>query len=252
VSSPAGRRRSALAIVAALGTAAAVGAEAGGPAAAATSAPAPPSRVGGATVAKVVVRSRIRARPGAGRVVWIAPTETGWGHGPDWLLVLRSAVGPNGREWLEVDLPIRPNTRNGWIRADHVLLRRIPWWIEVSTRRRLVTVFRGGGEVRLFRAVVGAPATPTPLGLFAVYDPVPQADRDGFLGPWAIHLTALSNVLDDYGGGPGRIAIHGRGPASLGDPLGTARSHGCIRVDSAAVTWLARTIPRGTPVLVRA
>jgi lipoprotein-anchoring transpeptidase ErfK/SrfK len=40
-------------------------------------------------------------------------------------------------------------------------------------------------------------------------------------------------VLDDYGGGPGRVAIHGRAGASLLDPLGTARSHGCIRIDNA-------------------
>ena len=48
-----------------------------------------------------------------------------------------------------------------------------------------------------------------------------------------IQLTAFSDVLDNYGGGPGRVAIHGRGGASLADPLGTARSHGCVRVANA-------------------
>ena len=59
-------------------------------------------------------------------------------------------------------------------------------------------------------------------------------------------------MLDNYGGGPGRVAIHGRGGDSLKDPLGTARSHGCVRVDNADVEWLARVVPRGTPVMVRA
>jgi lipoprotein-anchoring transpeptidase ErfK/SrfK len=78
-----------------------------------------------------------------------------------------------------------------------------------------------------------------------------QPDPHGFLGPWALSLTALSPVLEDYGGGPGRIAIHGRDGASLRDPLGTARSHGCVRVSDRAVRWLARRIPPGAPVEIR-
>ena len=57
-------------------------------------------------------------------------------------------------------------------------------------------------------------------------------------------------MLDDYGGGPGRVAIHGRGGSSLADPLGSARSHGCIRVDNAAVRLLARVLAPGVPVVV--
>ena len=77
--------------------------------------------------------------------------------------------------------------------------------------------------MRRFKAVVGAPATPTPSGRFAIAELARQPDPDGFLGPFALHLTAHSDVLDDYGGGPGRVAIHGRGGESLADPLGSAR-----------------------------
>jgi hypothetical protein len=129
-------------------------------------------------------------------------------------------------------------------------VRRISWWIDVSLSRRLVQVFRDGAVVRRFRAVVGASPTPTPTGLFALYELDAQPGSGGFVGPWVIQLTAFSDVLDDYGGGPGRIAIHGRGGASLDDPLGTARSHGCIRVDNADVEWLARSMPAGTPVRI--
>ena len=65
-----------------------------------------------------------------------------------------------------------------------------------------------------------------------------------------LHLTAHSNVLEDYGGDPGRVAIHGRGGASLRDPLGSARSHGCIRIDNRWIRWMARTLRPGTRVLV--
>jgi lipoprotein-anchoring transpeptidase ErfK/SrfK len=114
-----------------------------------------------------------------------------------------------------------------------------------------VTVFRDGERVRRFRAVVGAPGTPTPRGLAAIYERNRQPDPNAFLGPWALPLTSFSEVLESYGGGPGRVAIHGRGGASLLDPLGSARSHGCIRVNNEHVRWLARRVPVGTPVRVR-
>jgi hypothetical protein len=78
-------------------------------------------------------------------------------------------------------------------------------------------------RVRRFGAVVGAPGTPTPRGRFAIYEIDRQPDPFGFLGPIALHLTAHSDVLDDYGGGPGRVALHGRGGASLLGPAGLGR-----------------------------
>ena len=57
-------------------------------------------------------------------------------------------------------------------------------------------------------------------------------------------------VLDDYGGGAGRVAIHGRAGASLLDPLGSARSHGCIRIDNRQVRFLARVLVPGAPVRI--
>ena len=73
-----------------------------------------------------------------------------------------------------------------------------------------MTVYRDGRKQRSFKAVIGKPATPTPGGLYAIYEKLPQPDPKGFLGPWALHLTAFSDVLFNYGGGPGRVAIHGR------------------------------------------
>jgi lipoprotein-anchoring transpeptidase ErfK/SrfK len=113
-----------------------------------------------------------------------------------------------------------------------------------------VRVYREGRLLRTLRAVVGKSATPTPRGDFAIYERARQADPFGFVGPWALHLTAHSDVLDNYGGGPGRVAIHGRSGSSLLDPLGSARSHGCVRVDNDAVRWLARHVRLATPVRI--
>jgi lipoprotein-anchoring transpeptidase ErfK/SrfK len=101
---------------------------------------------------------------------------------------------------------------------------------------------------------VGKPSTPTPAGRFAVLSVTPN-DPNTFDGAWVLALTAESDALQRFGGGPGRIGLHGRGGASLADPLGSAASHGCIRFANAAVRWIvaavgASNLP-GVPVVVR-
>lgn len=187
---------------------------------------------------------------------WPAPRPQGhprmleplgrWTGGPVGLLLLRARGG-----WVKLRLPNRPNRAAAWVKADRVVLRPTRWRVEIDVGSRTVTALRDGRPVRRFGAVVGAPATPTPRGRFAIYEVDRQPDPSGFLGPVALHLTAHSNVLDDYGGGPGRVALHGRGGASLLDPLGSAASHGCIRVDSGQAAWLARVLRPGVPVTIR-
>jgi lipoprotein-anchoring transpeptidase ErfK/SrfK len=212
----------------------------------------PPSRGTGATVARIVAPSIARARldraPRPGRPV---TTETAWSGQSQILLVLDAATR-DGVDWVKVRLATRPNGSAGWIPRDNVTLGSTPYWVEVALRPRTVTVFRNGRRVRRARAVIGAPATPTPLGLAAIYERNRQPDPQAFLGPWALSLTSLSNVLESFGGGPGRVAIHGRAGASFADPLGSARSHGCIRIDNGPVRWMADNVPPGTPVDVLA
>jgi hypothetical protein len=65
----------------------------------------------------------------------------------------------------------------------------------------------------------------------------------------ALPLTAFSATLRRFGGGPGRVAIHGRGGASLNDPLESARSHDSIRIDNGPIAWIANpchAAPRST------
>ncbi len=209
-------------------------------------------------VARVVATTYAKSRPWGANRRRLEPRAT-WGGGASQLMVLDSVEvvrdprrPGDQRLWIKVALPQRPNGATGWVPADYLQIRRVRYRIHISTRRRVVQVFRDGKPVRRFRAVVGAPSTPTPHGLFATNEHIRQPDTRKFLGPWALHLTAFSNVLDNYGGGPGRVAIHGRSGASLRDPLGTARSHGCIRVDNADVRWLARRIAPGTPVRIEA
>ncbi|MBA2515048.1 MAG: L,D-transpeptidase, partial [Solirubrobacterales bacterium] len=67
---------------------------------------------------------------------------------------------------------------------------------------------------------------------------------------FALATSARSEVLQEFNGGPGQIALHGTDNLP-DDPLGTAASHGCVRLSTRAITWLARRIGRGVPLTIR-
>jgi lipoprotein-anchoring transpeptidase ErfK/SrfK len=164
------------------------------------------------------------------------------------LPVLGTATGKrDGRRWLHVLLPGRPNGHTGWILPWATRDDSTMWRISVSTSRRLVTVYRYGRVVNRFRAVVGKPSTPTPHGHFFVEETVRL--RSGLVGsPYALALSARSNVLQQFDGGPGQIALHGLG--GVGGTPGTAVSHGCIRLSHGPISWLAARIGPGVRVTI--
>jgi lipoprotein-anchoring transpeptidase ErfK/SrfK len=171
-----------------------------------------------------------------------------------WLLVLRTARDGRGRCWLRVRLPSRPNAAAAWVNAAGVVVQPTPWRLVVSRAARAISIYRDGERVRRFRVVIGAPPTPTPHGLFSIVEVWRWSPGD-FLGSYILPITAHSNVLQEFGGGDGRVGIHGRGGSSLLDPLGAARSHGCIRLANGAIEWLVRRVGAGRlpgiPVRVR-
>jgi lipoprotein-anchoring transpeptidase ErfK/SrfK len=210
----------------------------------------PPLLVGGSTTARVVAASNAYSTPGEGARVARIPTTTAWAHQEQVLLVFGSAMH-KGALWLKVLLPVRPNGTKAWIPADNAVLSRTPYWVTVHEHTRRVDVYRAGTIQKSFRAVIGKRSTPTPEGLAAIYERVRQPDPKEFLGSWVLSLTSLSGVIQEFAGGSGRIGIHGRAGKSLEDPLGSARSHGCIRIDNSAVAWIAARVPQGTPVWIR-
>ncbi len=196
---------------------------------------------------ELIGRTGVSAKPGGATRGWVSPSQVGA------LLVLAAGTDRDGRCWLRVRLPTRPNVAKGWVNADRVQLAPTAWRIDVTLRARTVTLLRAGERVARYRAVVGASATPTPRGLFALMDAYPN-DPGDFLGRWVLTLTAHSDVLQRFDGGGGRVALHGRGGESLRDPLGSAASHGCVRVSNAAIASIVRRIGvaaiPGTPVRI--
>lgn len=183
-------------------------------------------------------------RPGAPRVATVTA------HRPitaeQTTLPVLGQASPHGRfRWLKVRLPGRPNSSTGWIHRGGTRELVTNWHIVVSTAARRVRVYFHGRMQRSFPAVVGKPSTPTPTGAFFVEETITMpASMPG--GPFALALSARSNVFQEFDGGPGQIAIHGRD--GLGGDLGQAESHGCLRLDTAAIAWLAARIGPGVPV----
>jgi lipoprotein-anchoring transpeptidase ErfK/SrfK len=144
-------------------------------------------------------------------------------------------------------LPGRPDGSTGWIAQNGTRKLVTGWRILVDLGTRQVRIYRDGRTVRTFTAVVGKPSTPTPTGQFFVEETV-QMTTGQPGGPFALALSARSNVLQEFEGGPGQIAIHGRD--NLGGTLGAAESHGCMRLDTANIDWLTARIGPGVPVKI--
>lgn len=163
------------------------------------------------------------------------------------LPVLRHRTDRAGARWLQVRLPGRPNGRTGWIRKRATVASWTSWHVVIDTSSRHVTVYNHGRVARVFRAVVGKPSTPTPHGRFFVEEAIQLSGSD-VGGPFALALSARSNVLQEFAGGPGQIALHGLW--NVGGTLGTAVSHGCVRLDTGAMRWLVARIGPGAPVTI--
>jgi lipoprotein-anchoring transpeptidase ErfK/SrfK len=163
------------------------------------------------------------------------------------LPVLAQATSHHRQRWLKVMLPGRPNGSTGWIKRAGTHQQFTSWFIHVSLAARRVWVYHDGALTRSFSGVVGKPSTPTPTGRFFVEETVIMPTREPG-GPFALALSARSDVFHEFDGGPGQIAIHGRD--GLGGTPGQAQSHGCVRLTTPNIDWLAARITPGTPVTI--
>jgi lipoprotein-anchoring transpeptidase ErfK/SrfK len=188
------------------------------------------------------------ARPDARSAsLGLVPARRPITNGPTVLHVLGQRIGGGQLQWVRVRLPGRPNGHTGWIRGRGTRAAVTPWHVVVSTSARRVRVYRAGRVVRVFKAIVGKPSTPTPLGTSFVEESI-AVPGGAVGGPFALALGSRSTVLQQFAGGPGQIALHGLW--NVGGTLGTAASHGCVRLDTTAMRWLAARIGPGVPVTV--
>ena len=199
--------------------------------------PAPPPPVGVSATAEVPRVTVYASLGGAVKFSMASPRPSG---APLTFLVLQSSSG-----WLEVQLPDRPNGSRGWISASQVTLHNLDYSLRVSTEQNTLSLYRSNALVTTYSVATGTGGTPTPRGAFYLTELL--APTNSGYGPYAFGLSAFSDVLTSFGGGPGQIGLHGTDDAAS---IGKAVSHGCIRMSNSDITTLAKMLPLGTPITI--
>jgi len=188
----------------------------------------------------------IYAAPGAGRPlaqmpdVWLLNGDPSTPI-PQVFLV----IGQPSGSWVQVLLAQRPNGTKGWVRRQSVSLLTDRYRIDVSIGSHTMSVHYGTSLLYQGPVATGAPATPTPLGEYYVRVLLRSPDPTSVYGPYAYGLSAHSDALTTFSGGDAEIGLHGNNDASA---LGHSVTHGCVRMDNAEISALARILPLGTPV----
>lgn len=152
-------------------------------------------------------------------------------------------VVSTAKDWVEVQLPIRPNGRTAWVSTDEVELTQVSYSLKVSTADKTLELYRADDLIESFPVATGTGGTPTPKGTFYLNELITPTN-EGY-GPFAYGISAFSEELTSFGGGPGQIGLHGTEDE---DSLGRAISHGCIRMSNPAITKLSALLPLGTPI----
>ena len=117
--------------------------------------------------------------------------------------------------------------------------------LDLDLSQRRLRVQRNGRTVRSFPVAVGKPGAPTPRGRF--YLAAAWRPSEPLYGRWAIETSAGASITDWPGGGV--IGIHGTNQPWL---IGSAVSHGCIRMRNADVLRLRRWAKPGTRLRIHA
>jgi lipoprotein-anchoring transpeptidase ErfK/SrfK len=95
---------------------------------------------------------------------------------------------------------------------------------------------------------VGRAGSETPTGRYAVTDKLPGPAYSSSYGCCILALSATQPNLPSGWTGGNRIAIHGTPSAS---DFGRAISAGCLHARDSDLRYLMRSLPLGTPVVIR-
>jgi L,D-transpeptidase catalytic domain len=185
-------------------------------------------------------RVRLHARPG-GRVVAVYGDRTEFGSRTVLTVLARRG------SWAQVSAAVLGG-RRAWLRIDHHVARRgTRWELTADISARTLTVVHDGRVLHTYRVAVGARSSPTPTGRFQVTDKL-RGPRFG--ASYGCCIMALST--DQPHPPPGwtgmaRMAVHGTDSEPT---VGDAVSAGCLHAHAAAMRWLMRHVPNGTPVVI--
>lgn len=148
-------------------------------------------------------------------------------------------------DWLQVQIPSRPNGATAWIEGSDVRLRTVSNHVVVELGAKRATVYHGDEPIWSTAIAPGKAASPTPLGSFYVDVISRPTNPNGPYGLYQVSFNGYSTVYESFGGGNGQAALHGTNRPEL---IGTAASNGCVRFSNEDIAALVTLAPQGTPV----
>jgi L,D-transpeptidase-like protein len=178
----------------------------------------------------VVARVGARTPFGSPRALGVVATRRG-----RWLAVTEAGVGDNRSVWVDA--------RAGGLRYERTRLE-----VDIDLSSRTLVLRRGRAVIRHTSIGVGRAGSPTPTGRFAVTDKLGGSAYSAAYGCCILALSAIQPNLPAGWNGGNRVAIHGTPSAS---DFGRAVSAGCVHAPDADLRYLMRTLPLGTPVVIR-
>jgi L,D-transpeptidase-like protein len=152
-----------------------------------------------------------------------------------WLAVTEAGIAENRLVWVDA-------------RSRGLRYSRTRYRLDVDLSDRMLVVRHDGVVVRHLSIGVGRLESPTPTGRFAVTDKLAGNEFSASYGCCILALSAIQPNLPAGWNGGNRIAIHGT--LSSGG-FGQAVSAGCVHARDADLRYLMRTVPLGTPVVIR-
>ncbi len=185
-------------------------------------------------------RVALRDSPG-GKVVARIGDETEFGS------VRRFWIAEVRGDWFGVPAPELGNARLGWIRDDRTVLdvSETHYSVDADVSEQRVELRYGNEVLDRIPVTVGSPSSPTPLGAYAVTDGLVGEGLGPYYGCCVLALTGHQPNLPPNWLGGDRIAIHG-----TPDPVGGARSAGCLRASDDDMVSLFARVPLGAPVFI--
>ncbi len=190
----------------------------------------------------------------------IEPTPTSLGKAPG----QEGVAVEEGKLRSRVEAAVqRPNDRTVSLPVERLepdvtqadLAAQYPTYITIDRASFTLHLWKDLNDVEDYTVAVGQPAYPTPTGLYSIQDKqvdpvwsVPNSDWAGELAGTVVQGGTAENPLKArWMGITAGAGIHGTDDVAS---LGTAASHGCIRMSVPDVEELYDQVPVGTPVYI--
>jgi hypothetical protein len=162
-------------------------------------------------------------------------------------LLLRTHWDANGKEWVEIRIPARPNGQIGWVRRSALGAFRLTHTLVVVNRaHERMSFFVNGRKIWSAPVGIGKSSTPTPSGHYWIRERFMVIPPSSGYYPYAFGTADYSTLKDWEGGGV--VGIHG--PYGQAASIPGQISHGCIRLKVSDDFWLGHHIQLGTPLHV--